>query len=372
MLINYSTTDLNSFLSRAEQKLVRLGEVLVQQINWDEVEDSLLDKIELLTYIIDEIDRSSSQDEIDKLVYFALDYYNLHEIPYAPFSIMPTTVIGSSGSGGVSSWDDLLDKPSTFPPSPHTHFDEDVNVSLVGITEFLDRFSTSFTGTLEEFLEKLMIKYQNPAFTAFTQSLGTTFEIGQTIPNATVMNLIYTITNGANVKNVGDSGSFTLSEISPFVSNTPFNLAANLSGRTLTFASTYTKTSPGTFTITINGVNSNSISMNALSTSLTWYSRIWYGNDVDPTVTALEVQAFNSFLTNTRNSNLTIAGSGYKYIFIPDNIDQTGITFTMGAFPFAMNAPTNLTVVNPQGLSVAGKLYRSVNTLGGSVVIRVA
>ena len=36
-------------------------------------------------------------------------------------------MIDSKGGSGVSSWNDLLDKPSTFPPSEHNHNDEYIN-----------------------------------------------------------------------------------------------------------------------------------------------------------------------------------------------------------------------------------------------------
>jgi hypothetical protein len=31
------------------------------------------------------------------------------------------TALASAGAGGVSSWNDLTDKPTEFPPTPHTH-----------------------------------------------------------------------------------------------------------------------------------------------------------------------------------------------------------------------------------------------------------
>src|SRR6478735_8842251 len=103
MLMNYSTTDINIFLSKAEQRSVSLGEELIVQVTYGDVEEELLTKIELLTAILDGINDTVDQKEIDVLVYFALDYFNLAEIAYSPFSILPTTVIGAGGSG-VSSW----------------------------------------------------------------------------------------------------------------------------------------------------------------------------------------------------------------------------------------------------------------------------
>lgn len=383
-MLEYSTTDLNTFLAKAEHKLVELGEKLITQITYDTVENCLLDKIILLSDIIDAINDSSSQDEIDVLVFFALDYYNLYSVPYSPFSIMPTTVLdsGSGGSGGVVSWFDIIDKPDTFTPSYHTHPDEDIVVSLTGITEVVGGFNlSSFSGTLEELLEIIFITYQAPSFTSFAQEQSTSYALGQCIgqvpgfpatPNL-LMNFSWSISN-TNVSISATGGSITVSEANPFVSNLPFNLSSTLTGTGRTLSGTYTKTTNTSPTLTffLNGLNSQEDAMNQMSTSLTWYSEIWYGNNTSGTLVESDVQAFNSTLTNTRQLSFTIVGSGYKYIFIPDNINQTGITFMSGQFAMDMLAPINLTVTNDFGVDLAGKLYRSRYSLSGDVPVVIS
>lgn len=369
MLINYSTTDINIFLSKAEQRLVSLGEELVSQIGYGDVEEELLTKIELLTAILDGIN-DGEQKQIDVLVYFALDYFNLAEIAYSPFSILPTTVIGQGGSGGVSSWDDLLDKPLTFPPSIHTHPDEQVLIDLAGITEFRDRFGATFIGTLEKFIETLMIVYQPPSFTSFSQDKGAAFEIGQSISGN--MNFSWSIANPTSIKNSVGSGSITISEASPFSSNTVFNLYGS-SGVTRVLSSPYKKNVPGSITFTLNGVTSKNQSMNPISTSLTWYTRIYYGNSASTTLDSATIATLNSQLSNSRQLTTTITGSGYKYVFIPDTITQENIKFIdpNSGFEVAMNTPTNAEVTNPQGLLITGKLFRTKNFLGGSQSITI-
>lgn len=54
--------------------------------------------------------------------------------------------MGSGGGGGVSSWNDLTDKPSTFPPSSHNHAISDVN----GLQDLLDTYVLTTDPRLNE------------------------------------------------------------------------------------------------------------------------------------------------------------------------------------------------------------------------------
>lgn len=105
-MLNYSTTDLSIFLGKAEVKLTELGEELYKQLTYGEASEGLVDDINLLSDILDEIEVSTDQDEIDILVNFALDYYNLVSTAYSPFNVLPTTIIAT---GGVSSHEELTD-----------------------------------------------------------------------------------------------------------------------------------------------------------------------------------------------------------------------------------------------------------------------
>jgi hypothetical protein len=51
--------------------------------------------------------------------------------------------IGAGGGGGVSSWNDLTDKPATFPPATHTHAATDITSGTLDIA----RIPTGTTGT---------------------------------------------------------------------------------------------------------------------------------------------------------------------------------------------------------------------------------
>jgi hypothetical protein len=374
-MLNFSTTDLDIFLGKAEHKLVELGEKLIVQVTYDTVENCLLDKILLLSEIIDAVEDSNSQEEIDKLVYFALDYYDLYTLPYSPFSIMSTTILSSSGntggSGGIVFWSEILDKPDTFVPSPHTHKDEEILLEFSGITETVGGITPgSFTGTLEEFLTKMLIKYQPPSFASFTQNKGASFKLGQAITGDVTFS--WTINNSATVKDSSNSGSITMSELTIFTSNSAFNLYSTSGVVRSLIGSTYTKIDPGSITFYLNGIASDDSSMNAASTSITWYSQIHYGNSTSGTITSTDIEGFQFLSTNERQSTFTINGSGYKYVFIPDNISVSGIKFVdpNSGFEIAMNAYTTATISNGF-IDLPGKLYRTKNSLGSALTVNI-
>ena len=312
-----------------------------------------------------------TEEEINNLVLYITHIGNLNKV--IPISLTGLIEIIISG-GGKCHWDNIEGKPNVA-LIPHTHVDNDINIALTNINQFQDRFGTSFIGTLEEFLNKLMNKYTVPSFTSFSQNKPTSYDLGEVING--VMTLSWSIDLPANVLNDSASGNLTISEASPFVSNPPFNLFGT-SGDTRTFSGDYTKTTPGTLIITLNGLASSStvdvpVPMNRPSVYLTWYSRIWFGNDTDPTVTASEVKAFNSAKTNGRQISFTIYGAGFKYVFIPNNIDQTGIKFmdSVTRLEVSMEPPVPLTVNNPVDLALAGQLYRTKFNLGAEISIYI-
>lgn len=94
--MNYTTTGLYIFKAKAETKIVELGEELIRQLTYGNAEDCLLDKIELLSYILDSLEQTINQEEIDKLVYFALDYFELASTTYSPFDSSETKIIKES------------------------------------------------------------------------------------------------------------------------------------------------------------------------------------------------------------------------------------------------------------------------------------
>jgi hypothetical protein len=316
-----------------------------------------------------------TEEEINNLVLYITHIGNLNKvIPISLTGLIEIIISGEGGSGGKCHWDDIEGKPNVA-LIPHTHVDNDINIALPNINQFQDRFGTSFIGTLDTFLNILMNKYTIPSFTYFSHNKATSYDLGENVNG--VITFSWIIDLPANVMNDSASGSLTISEASPFINNDPFNLFGT-SAITRTFTGDYTKTTPGTLTITLNGLASTStvdvpVPMNHPSVYLTWYSRIWCGNDADRTVTVAEVEAFNSIKTNVRQISFDIGGAGYKYVFIPDNIVQTGIKFmdAVSGFEVSMNTPVSFTVTNPASLPLVGQLYRTKNSLGAPISIYI-
>lgn len=61
--------------------------------------------------------------------------------------------VNEGGGGGVSSWNDLEDKPATFPPSTHNHddlyyTDDEVTITLSAIQQAKEKLEDSSTNSI--------------------------------------------------------------------------------------------------------------------------------------------------------------------------------------------------------------------------------
>lgn len=59
---------------------------------------------------------------------------------------------GRDGESGASSWDDLTDKPATFPPETHTHSQSEVE----GLEDFVTTVITALEVNLPDFVTTLV------------------------------------------------------------------------------------------------------------------------------------------------------------------------------------------------------------------------
>lgn len=187
-MLDYSGDDLDIFLGKAEVKLTELGEELYTQLKYGQVDDSLVDKINLLSIIIDSIEETTDEDEIKVLVNFALDYYNLSSTTYSPYNVLPTTTVvintgggtGEDGSDGVGI-DNIalfstvgLVKTYRVTLTDTSYYDIVVNDGLVGsngasaytyVAYASDSSGTGFTTTFNSSLDYIAIKASTIALT---------------------------------------------------------------------------------------------------------------------------------------------------------------------------------------------------------------
>lgn len=183
-MLDYSGDDLDIFLGKAEVKLTELGEELYTQLKYGQVDDSLVDKINLLSVIIDSIEETTDEDEIKVLVSFALDYYNLSAVVYSPFNVLPTTIV-TNNSGGTGEDGVGIDNITLFSTvglvktyrvtlTNTTYYDIVVNDGIVGsngvssytyIAYASDSSGTGFTTIFNASLDYIAIKASSTVLT---------------------------------------------------------------------------------------------------------------------------------------------------------------------------------------------------------------
>lgn len=331
---------------------------------------------ELLQYRSDEL----TAQQLEEFYATALQIGGYEEMPFLPFdfSFLDTPVYRQA-TGGLQ---------------PHTH----PVYEITGITEFvtdlindlvkseavwqeqenttdavgaLPKNSRLFGLTAFQILKKMLFSYQLPEFLSFTQSKPQIYEVGQQLTGT--VNFSWDIINPQNVMNDPNSGSITASETGVFSPTGPFNLFGT-TGKALSVVSPYTKNTVGLLSVFLNGKNSNGGDIPGAVLSYEWIARIYSINSLKSSLTAGEVGDGNSFLTGTRFNTLTVVGSGYKFFWLPNIIEQTGIKFidpVNGNISIDMEPPVAMTVTNPQGLALPGRLYRTTNKLGSSLTAKI-
>lgn len=175
----------------------------------------------------------------------------------------PTGPAGADGSGGgASSWDDLTGKPSTFPPSTHTHPESDVT----GLVADLAGKATAAQGALADTavqpagLTKAAVGLSNvdntadaakPVSTAQQTALDLKANLASPTFTGTVAGITKSMVGLGNVDNTADTAkAFTASQVTDFaetardtlatalVAGTNITITPNDGADTITIAST--------------------------------------------------------------------------------------------------------------------------------------
>jgi hypothetical protein len=230
---------------------------------------------------------------------------------------------------------------------------------------------STFSGkTLQEMFDMLLYPYQAPAFSSFSSSLFSSYEVGQSLsPGIATVN--YSITNPSNISpNTGIQS--TSIPGATFTNPNPINLSGSGSF-TLNVPNSSNLPSPGTMTISLQGTNTQSGIFNTSGT-MTWRYRIFYGNESNPALsTGAEVQALASNLlaANSPRTYSFPAGPGtYKWICYPNSMTLlTNFIDTGTSFPVPFEPPVSISVTNPYGVTTTYNCHRSTNFLGGAINI---
>lgn len=234
--------------------------------------------------------------------------------------------------------------------------------------------STFSSKTIQEMFDALLYPYQNPAFTSFSSSLFTTYEVGQFLPSG-LNTISYSISNSSNFLPVQPNGiQSTNISGATFILPNPISLSASGSFQ-ITIPASSTLTSPGTRTISLSGTNTISGSFSSSGTC-TWRSRIYFGNSPNTLLVEADVLSLsNSLLANSANGTRSYAAAAgtYKWICYPTSM-TTLTTFidTSTSFNVPFESPIIVSVTNAYGVTANYNCHRSTNQIGGAINIAMS
>lgn len=267
------------------------------------------------------------------------------------------------------------------------------NGLLTGITANIEYTNTSATTqalggipqgsifsnvSMQQMWDRLLYPYQTPAFSSFSISgLATSYEVGYAIPNSGTF--IWGTTNSVNVSantiTIAGNSLTTLSNL------------ANDNSEAFTFDNIVSGSSYTTKTWTINGTNTNNVTITQASFSITWKWRFYWGIHINNTLNETEIKGLiSNALQTTYSGTYSFPVLGYKYICYPNVIGgvtsfknaANGIGVQMADINDGYTNSQNglnymlVSVTNTYGVTTDYRVYRTKYVLNGSISIIVA
>ena len=160
--------------------------------------------------------------------------------------------------------------------------------------------------TLVDLLTGLLYPYQYPKFTTFTTTLKKQFKLGE--GSGTSLEVTWATSNESNIQpdsiEIKVDGSAKLNTVT-----------TNSGTETLTITE-MKLTAPGTKQATAKLVNTKGTEATA-DITFSWVNTFYYGNSTQETLSADEIKALTAVDANNISNEITIDGSGYKFIAIP-------------------------------------------------------
>lgn len=234
--------------------------------------------------------------------------------------------------------------------------------------------STFSSVTFQDMFDSLLYPYQSPAFTSFTSSLFSTYEVGQDLTSG-INTINYNISNSANFLPVQPNGLQTTNITgATFVLADPLSLVASGSFQ-ITIPVSFNLTSPGTRTVSLSGTNTNSVVFSSTGTA-TWRYRIYYGNESNSSLVAAQVLALSNnplSANSSGNYSYPAAAGTYKWICYPTTMTTlTTFTDTSTNLNVPFEAPVVVSITNGYGVIANYNCHRSTNQLGGAINIAMS
>lgn len=162
---------------------------------------------------------------------------------------------------------------------------------------------------------------------------------------------------------IADSYDATLNAASITISGTG---SGNTGNATSTCTYTTSVPEPATFSVKLK---SNTNEVITVSSSLTWQWRVYWGADVNTSLTEAQVEALtSSSLKSGRTGTYTITATGGKYLYVcyPASFGAAS-QFTVNGFVTTFQLVTStLSVTNAYGATTDYRVYRSEDLQNGS------
>jgi len=244
--------------------------------------------------------------------------------------------------------------------------------------------SAIFGQTYDQLWQSLLVPFIAPAFTSFSISgQSQSVEVGTTITG--LKTFTWSFSNSANVTAntmaiLDITGATTLASGISIVS--PYSLSVG----------TITQTTYSSYNWQGKATSTQSTVFFSSYFSVTWYFRAFYGTNASATLTEIQIEALiNNPLASSVSGNYSFAAGDYKYFCWPDSFGSP----TSGPYPngfvsggFGVSMASNVddvfysnvqngwyyglvSVTNALGVATNYRVYRTLNTLGSSVIITV-
>lgn len=234
------------------------------------------------------------------------------------------------------------------------------SISVGGVT-----IGTTFDGTVQDALDKILYPYGVPTFTSFSIRGLVALEVGATLARG-VREFVWSTSNSTNIL----PNSITITD-----TNTGIILGSELenTGSASIEIPEVKMTKPGNYMWKIEGLSSEQGKFSR-TFAAEWRWRVYYGcTDLEELTGADVLRLQNSSLLSSANGTFATPASGYKWLCYPSSFP------TMKSFKdlatglnIAINDPITVTVTSALGVVQSYKCHRTYNKLGGALTMVVS
>lgn len=223
---------------------------------------------------------------------------------------------------------------------------------------------TTFAGTVQDALDKILYPYQNPSFTAFSFPQGN-LEVGAVMSGGSKTFTWSTSNSGSVQANTIKIEDITTSTVlltggaNDGTEDLTISGITNVTNTSHTWRITATNTQSGLFTRDF---------------TLFWQWKRYYGESTLPSLTENDIEALRvGGLVSQAGGTYSFLGGGYKYYAYPTALGlRTQFKDVNTNFAVSMEPPTTVSVTNVYGVTTNYYVHRTTNILGGAITIAIS